>query len=57
MTTEEWLHQIQAEECCYGGNEDFKRVGGPICDAIILPKCNLLFRDHKYSDYRSFLVQ
>lgn len=38
-TTEEWLASLAYCKT----DDDFKKIGDPICDAIIFPKCPLLF--------------
>ncbi len=37
--TEDWLQSL---DYC-GNNGEFKKLGEPICDAIIIPKCLHLF--------------
>lgn len=38
-STEEWLTSLAYCKT----NDDFEKIGDPICDAIIFPKCPLLF--------------
>ena len=39
VTTEGWLNSLTY----YKSDTRFEKVGVPICDAIIFPKCPLLF--------------
>ena len=44
VTTEAWLKSLAY--CKTDGIADeFKKIGEAICDAIIFPKCPLLFKD------------
>jgi hypothetical protein len=38
-TTEEWLASLAYRKT----DDEFKKIGDPICDGIIFPKCPLLF--------------
>ena len=50
-TTEEWL--VSLAYC--KTNDEFKRIGDPICDGIIFPKCPLLF-DKKKEPYKQMEI-
>jgi hypothetical protein len=39
VTTEEWLASLAYCKA----DDEFKKIGDPLCDAIVIPKCPLLF--------------
>jgi hypothetical protein len=53
MTTEAWLESL----ACYKTYDEFVKVGVPICDAIVLPKCSLLFKDEPFKAMKKFLIR
>ena len=52
VTTEEWLKLL----ACYKSDGTFEKVGEPICDAIILPKCKFLFPKEPFKSMKAFLI-
>jgi hypothetical protein len=53
VTTEDWLNSLS----CYKSNEEFTKVGVPICDAIVLPRCPLLFTNEPFKEMKKFLIE
>lgn len=49
--TEDWLRSLSY---CKDNNKEFKKVGLPICDAIIFPKCPLLFPKEPFKSMKRF---
>jgi len=60
-TTEAWLASLAYCKT----NENFQKVGDAICDAIVLPKCPLLFKEKlvpsgketPFREMQDFLIQ
>ena len=48
VTTEDWLRSL---EYCKS-NSEFIKVGVPICDAIVLPRCPLLFKEKPFESMK-----
>jgi hypothetical protein len=38
-------------------NDNFIKVGEPICDAIVLPMCPLLFKENPFKSMKEFLIE
>lgn len=52
-STESWLESLSY--CKDDGQ--FHKVGAPICDAIVLPNCSLLFPNEPFKNMKTFLVE
>jgi hypothetical protein len=53
VNTEDWLHSLAYCK----STDEFQKVGRPICDAIVLPKCPLLFPETPFKSMETFLIQ
>lgn len=51
--TEDWLQSIKYCKA----NDEFIKIGMPICDAIVLPKCPLLFKEKPFQAMKEFLIE
>lgn len=48
VTTEDWLESLSYCKT----DDEFIKVGVPICDAIVLPMCPLLFKNKPFEEMR-----
>lgn len=53
VTTEDWLRSLSYCKT----DDEFMKVGAPICDAIVLPKCPLLFTKEPFNEMKKFLIE